>query len=109
MAMAWAVAPQIACFMPDEMLTQAEKDCCKGMMRDCSGANMAHECCKTVGRAEVGTPAKASRSLAPSFEAAVGTLDVASSLLPAGSHTVSLRNNHAPPLDSAASFLILRI
>ena len=109
MAMAWVVAPQIACFMPDEMLTQAEKDCCKGMMRDCSGANMAHECCKTVGRAEVAAPAKGIRHLAPSFEVAVGTVEVESSLLPAGSHTVSLRNNHAPPLDSAASFLILRI
>jgi hypothetical protein len=43
--LAWGLAPQIACLMPEQMATQSEMDCCEGVATDCSAANMSQTCC----------------------------------------------------------------
>ena len=108
-AMVWALAPQLACFMPDQMFTEPEKECCKQMANSCGGANMSHECCRSAVRIDVGTATKAVRHVAPQFEVTERTIDIAASLLLAGSRRLSVQNNHAPPHDPEASSLILRI
>src|ERR1700757_1465436 len=51
------LAPQIACFMPDQPLTQPEMDCCAKLANDCGQMNMS--CCRPVVRTDVGIAAKA--------------------------------------------------
>ena len=107
-AMLWAVVPQIACFMPDEMLTDVEKECCKQMANECGGTNMSHECCANPVRIDVGTAAKAIRHAAPQFQVA-GILNIATTpALPAGSR-LPAQDSQAPPHNSDISPLILRI
>jgi hypothetical protein len=105
-AMVWALAPQIACFMPDEM-TEAERECCKQMAHDCGNAGMSHECCKTVVRPDVGALAKAVRDIAPDATVLDRTIDSLSLVeLP---RVFSAPSYHAPPHDFGASPLVLRI
>lgn len=108
-AVLWALVPQIACFMPDSMMTQAEKDCCKDMASNCSGPDMSHECCQTVARPDAGTVAKMIRNVSPDFAVVGRTIDTAASPLVAVSRRLSILNSHAPPDDPEASSVILRI
>ena len=39
-AMLWALVPQLACFMPDQM-TETEQQCCKEMANDCGGSGVS--------------------------------------------------------------------
>ena len=48
----WGVAPQLACFMP-EQATQAEMDCCEKMAGECGQTQMTHECCRPEVRTEI--------------------------------------------------------
>ena len=56
-AMLWALAPQLACFMPGQM-TETEQQCCKEMANDCGGLRhvsrmLPHRCpsgCRNAGR-----------------------------------------------------------
>jgi hypothetical protein len=107
MAMLWAIAPQIACFMPDEM-TETEQECCKQMTHDCSGSGISHECCRTVVRPDVGTLASATRVVGP--DTCIVT-DAVAALPPASLHgfRTSVPASHAPPHDSGTFTVILRI
>ena len=107
--MAWGLAPQIACFMPEQMLTQPERDCCKEMSSDCGGANMSHACCRTVVRTDVGITAKTVRIVTPHFDVAERMIDAASSIFLTPSRELSAGNGHAPPHDPGVSSLVLRI
>ena len=106
-AMVWALVPQLACFMPDQMLTEAEKECCKEMASECGGTSMSHACCPNPVRIDVGTAAKASRHTVPQFQVA-GTVEIATVSLLAGSR-LPIQDSHAPPRDPDISPLILRI
>ena len=108
-AMAWGVAPQIACFMPDQTLSQQEKDCCKEIASDCAGSNMSHECCRTVVRTDVGIAAKAIRHVLPDSHLPNITTDIVRPMPLDGSRQLATRNNYAPPHDRKALSSILRI
>src|SRR5262245_7357703 len=74
--LAWGLAPQLACFMPDQTLSKSEMDCCQGMAGDCNSANMSsHTCCETVVRTDVGIAAKVVRNLIPGFDVAATAID----------------------------------
>lgn len=47
----WA-SPLMACMVPDVLLTDAERECCKSMNDDCGQLAMpsSHSCCKVVVR-----------------------------------------------------------
>ena len=103
------LGPQLACFMPDQKLTQSEMDCCKGMAGDCSAANMSQACCQTVVRTDTGVAAKIVRYGMPRTEVAAASTHIsADSVLPFDRH-LSLPSDHAPPDKSGGTSLILRI
>jgi hypothetical protein len=107
--LAWGLAPQLACFMPDETLTESEMDCCEGMASDCSSANMSHACCRTVVRTDVGIAAKVVRNLMPRFDVAERATDISIALPLRVIRELSIHNSHAPPSEALVSSVILRI
>jgi len=107
--LAWEMAPQLACFMPDQALTKPEMDCCEEMASDCSSANMSNACCQTVVRTDVGIAAKVVRNLMPKFDVAERAADISIALPLRLSRELSIHNNHAPPSEALASSVILRI
>jgi hypothetical protein len=46
----WA-SPLLACMMPDALLSNEERECCKNMANECGQMEMpaSHSCCKVVG------------------------------------------------------------
>jgi hypothetical protein len=107
--LAWGLAPQLACFMPDQALTESEMDCCEGMASDCSSANMSHACCRTVVRTDVGIAAKVVRNLMPTFDVAERATDISIALPLRVIRELSIHNSHAPPSGALVSSVILRI
>ena len=106
---AWAIAPQLACFMPDQTFTKSETDCCQQMATDCSSANMSDACCRTMVRTDVGIAAKVVRNIMPRFDVAERAIDISIALPSNGSRGLSIHNSHAPPAESLVSSVILRI
>lgn len=106
---AWAVAPQLACFMPDQTLTKSEMNCCEQMANDCGGANMSQACCLPVIRTDVGIAAKLLDHLMPQILAAETAVDSSAELSNRDSRRLPIQNNHAPPPDPLVSSSILRI
>jgi len=107
LAALWALAPQIACFMPGQM-TQAEQECCQQMGGDCAGSGMSHECCQTVVRPDVGTLAKL-RDVMPDDNVAERVFETESFFLFVGSHPIAAPADETPPAPSGISSVILRI
>jgi hypothetical protein len=110
--MLWALMPQLACFFPEEMLTESESECCRQMASDCDEANMPqHDCCRTLVQPNVATSAKALRDLNPHFEVLATVIAFETPSLPLFDDVAagSVRNIHAPPDDSYALSLVLRI
>jgi len=108
LALLWAIAPQLACFMPGEVLTEAEHECCKEMLEACGGMNMTHDCCQPVIRSDVGIVAKSIRNVAPQLSIVGKPNEIATPWV-FGPHGPAVMNTHAPPFDPGASFLVLRI
>lgn len=106
-AMLWALVPQLVCFVPEEMLTGVEQECCQQMADECGGTNMSHECCPNPVRTDVGTAAKAIRHAAPQFQVA-SILEIAAPPLLAGAR-LSIQDGDAPPHNPDTSSLTLRI
>ncbi len=104
----WALAPQIACFMPDEM-TETEQECCRQMANDCAGSGMSHECCRTAVHSDVGTLVKAIRSVAPDFTVLGETFDATAAIALPHFGNLAAISKHAPPHDTGTSPVILRI
>jgi hypothetical protein len=104
----WGLAPQLACFMPDETLTPAEMDCCQKMANDCGAANMSDTCCRPAARTDIGITAKTIRNVMPRVDTAGKTTNTV--LFPAlhFARELSNQSDHAPP-DPSSSFVILRI
>jgi hypothetical protein len=107
--LAWAIAPQVACFVPDQTLTKSEMDCCERMANDCGGANMNHACCRPVIRTDVGIAAKLVRDFMPQLHVAESTADFSAEPSHSGSQALPFENNHAPPPEPVVSSSILRI
>jgi hypothetical protein len=107
--LAWGLAPQLACFMPDKALTKSEMDCCEGMSGDCNSASMTDACCQSVVRTDVGIAARVARNLMPGFEVAERAVDISIALPHMQSYELSIHQNHAPPHEFLGSSVILRI
>jgi len=107
--LSWGLAPQLACFMPDQTLTQSDMDCCKGMAGDCSASTMSHACCQTVVRTDLGVAAQIIRHVIPRSEIAAASAGRAPDLLIRLDHQFSTESVHPPPGNSGGSSLILRI
>jgi hypothetical protein len=107
--MAWGLGPQLACFMPENMLTEAERDCCEKMASECGGTNMSHECCRTVVRSDVGIATKVVRSVMPHFDVAARMPQTVAILCQTFSPQFLIENGHAPPGQAEVTFLTLRI
>jgi hypothetical protein len=106
--LSWGLLPQLACLMPEQTLTPAEMDCCKGMAADCSAPNMSHVCCQTVVRTDVGIAAKVLRHGPPSLNPA-SSVTTPSSPFVSFDRQFSKEIDHAPPGSPGVSSLILRI
>src|SRR5579884_1580833 len=98
--LSWGLAPQLACFMPDQTPTQSDMDCCKGMSGDCSAANMSHDCCQTVVRTDLGVAVKIIRHVIPRSEIAAAPVDRAPDLRLRLDHQFTPETVHAPPGNS---------
>jgi hypothetical protein len=109
LVMAWGIAPQLACLMPDQTLTPAEMDCCKGMAGDCSSANMSQACCQTTVRTEVGITAKVVRQVMPGLDLAAATTNSLPDPFFAFDGRPPGQTDHAPPVNPGNSSQVLRI
>jgi hypothetical protein len=111
-ALVWALAPQLACFLPETTMTESEADCCRQMAGDCGEANMpSHVCCRHVVRSDVATTVKAPRQIDPPVEssATLVTLELPPLPFAAAARGFFVATFHAPPPDPQVSSLTLRI
>src|SRR5215471_4643586 len=108
LVMMWAVAPQLACFLPEQTPTQSEMDCCKGMAGDCN-PTMSRECCQTLARTEVGIAAKVPRHSEAPVQIASVTTDAVSVSFTVSHRQLSNLSDDSPPDKTHSSSLILRI
>lgn len=106
--LAWGLAPQVVCFMPDETLTPSEIDCCKQMAGDCM-ANMSHACCQKAVRPDTGITAKVLRHLMPQLDVADREFADPPAFLDMNCREALVQNNHAPPPEPLVSSSVLRI
>jgi hypothetical protein len=106
---AWGLGPQLACFMPDQALTRADMDCCKGMAGDCNSANMSQACCQTAVRTEVGVAAKVVRHVMPRLDVAAATTSTVPDVFFAFDRQPARQKDHAPPDSLGNSSPVLRI
>ena len=108
--LAWGLVPQLACFVPEQMLTQAEQDCCEKMAAECGGTmTMSHACCRTVVRADSGIATKATRDVMPRVDVAEVFTEAVPVLLSHVSSDAARQTDHAPPGTLTVSSLVLRI
>ncbi len=108
-----ALAPQLACFLPEQrVLTAGEMECCEHMSGDCGRAFMqAHECCAGTVRLDLATLDKTRREVSSldEFTALGGSADLPD--VPGSTYVAPLFSEatHAPPADLFSPSLILRI
>jgi hypothetical protein len=108
--LAWGFVPQLACFVPEQMLTQAEQDCCAKMAAECGGTmTMSHACCRAVVRPDAGIVTKATRDVMPRVDVAEIWAEAVPVLLPDVSRDTVRQTDHAPPGALTVSSLVLRI
>ena len=104
------LAPQLACFMPDESATQSDMDCCKEMIGACTAPNMSHECCQTVAPAQVGLTAKAAYDVMPGSTLLSVMFEIAPKFLVRSDRQWAWYEDSGPPhKDGDSSFVVLRI
>ena len=104
----WGLAPQLACFMPDQALTQHEMDCCEQMAGTCSQTDMS--CCRPVVRTDVpGLAARPVRNIGPDVHIAPRPVSIAGTVPANVLAEFPIQNDHAPPPDVGSFSLILRI
>lgn len=105
-------APVLACLLPGEELSPAEKQCCREMAGQCGRVDMpsSHSCCKTVVRAHpVWLPRTSASPVQP--------LRVVSELPPEnlvaangdGGFALRRLSSHAPPESPSDALPVLRI
>ena len=104
-----AVGPQLACFMPDQTVTQSDMDCCKEMIGACTAPNASSGCCQVTAPTELGLAAKALCHVMPRFDLAGNSIASGpDSLLPIIEHLFQY-TGHAPPEIYSQSSTVLRI
>ena len=107
--------PIMACLVPSDAMTEAERDCCKRMAHDCGGKGMpqSHPCCQTTT-----VPAhRAAIKSSSDINAIHVTLAVAYVLnhafriptLQESSSAPWAADIHSPPISPPASISVLRI
>jgi len=104
------LAPQLACFMPDESLSQSDMDCCKEMIGACTASNMSRVCCQTVAPAPVGLTAKAVYDVMPRSMLVSATVEIAPEFLVRSDRQRTWFEDPGPPHQHGdSSFVVLRI
>jgi hypothetical protein len=104
------LAPQLACFMPSESLSQSDMECCKEMIFACAAPNMSHECCQTLAPAPVGLTEKASYDVMPRSTLVGATVEIARELLVRFDRQRAWFEDPGPPHQHGdSSFVVLRI
>jgi hypothetical protein len=101
------LAPQIACFIQAEPAAQSEMDCCAKLTKDCGRMNMS--CCPAPVRNDTGVVTRPVQDLLPHVHAVLIPVGITDALLAKNAANTPVQNNHAPPPDSEASSLVLRI
>ena len=107
-----AGAPVLACLLPGEALSPAEKQCCREMAGQCGRVDIpsSHSCCKTVVRAHpVWLPRT---SVSPVQPLRVVPELPAENLAAAngdGGFALRCLSSHAPPESPSGTLLVLRI
>jgi hypothetical protein len=101
------LAPQIACFMPDQPLTPHEMDCCAKLTKDCGQTNMS--CCPTPVRNDAGVITKPVQDLLPHVHAALVPVGITSAMMATNAANTPVPSDHAPPPDIGVSSPVLRI
>ena len=105
-------APVLACLLPGEELSPAEKQCCREMAGQCDRAEMpsSHSCCKLVVRAQhvwlPRTPVSPVQPLRVVFELPPENLAAANG---DGGFTLRCLSSHAPPESPSGPLPVLRI
>jgi hypothetical protein len=104
------LAPQLACFMPDEPASQSDLECCKEMIGACTAPNMSHECCQTVAPATVGLTAKAAHDVMPRSTLVRATFEIVPELLGRSDRQWAWFEDPGPRHQGGdSSFVVLRI
>jgi hypothetical protein len=101
--------PVMACLVPDAEMTQAERECCKHMARQCGSMNMpsSHSCCqKEVSRPNAMLRASFAQLIAPAL---MGTVTGQAPLPYIAASKVSFFESHPPPESPPGTSSILRI
>jgi len=107
----WA-SPLMACMVPDALLTDEERECCKSMNNDCGRMEMpaSHSCCKVVTR-QIDSYLVNSRF--PTLHPAPAvTLFIAEEVNPSSANATlasSPFHGHSPPVSPPDTICILRI
>jgi hypothetical protein len=107
----WA-SPVMACMVPDALLTDEERECCKNMANDCGRTEMpaSHSCCKVVTR-QIDSYLINSRFPTVHPAPAV-TLFIAEDVNPSTANAMVASfafRGHSPPVSPPHSISILRI
>jgi hypothetical protein len=107
----WA-SPLMACMVPDALLTNEERECCRNMANDCGQMEMpaSHSCCKVVTRQI--DPYLINSRFPTIHSAPAVTLFVAvdaNPLTQAFAVASSPLHGHSPPVSPLHSISILRI
>ena len=105
----WVLAPQLACFMPEQTVTPAEMGCCEKMANDCGATSMSQTCCRPVARTDIGIAAKPIRNVMPGLDTGEITTDIVLFSPLRLAFDFSNTTDQAPPDQSALSSIILRI
>ena len=100
------LAPQIACFMQDEPMTQHEMDCCAKLTNDC-GQQTDMTCCPAPVRTDAGVIGKPVQDLKPHIHDVLVPVGFAGAVLANNATNTPVPNDHAPPHDAGASSLTI--
>ena len=106
----WA-SPLMACMLPDALLTDEERECCKSMNDDCGQMDMpsSHSCCKVVVRQ---SDSYLINSRFPTIHPAPAVMLLVVDVSPSPANAMVTRSpfhGHSPPLSPPDTISILRI
>src|SRR5258708_5885148 len=114
LALSLQAVPLMACMLPDSLLTEEERACCKAMADDCGQMEMpaSHSCCKITVHDSDPFLVNSCFAAGHSQMAAAPLVLVHGSdvFLPAtGTQHSSVAKIHSPPVSPPPVFSILRI
>lgn len=110
-AVMWAATPTVACFLPMNTMTAAERECCQKMANQCGSTTMSssHSCCQTSHQRQSAISPVLTYSPTRHFDVAV-IPQIAGAVIHSASISRQLPTLEAPPPEpSPGGRLVLRI